>query len=77
MKIDSCTLAITILHGRDKLHHLRTMAFMPIPYARSLLLARVALPLCVMIQTLDLPCARLHGTSRANRAKWQPRLVNV
>jgi hypothetical protein len=42
------TLAITILHGRDKLHHLRTMAFMPIPYPRSLLLARVALLLCVL-----------------------------
>ena len=23
---------ITIMHGRDKLHHLRTMEFMPIPY---------------------------------------------
>jgi hypothetical protein len=47
------------MHGRDKLHHLRTMAFMPIPYSRSPLLARVTFvysaPVYAMTQTLDLP----------------------
>jgi hypothetical protein len=67
---------MNILHGR--LHHLRMLAFMPIPFARSFLLAQVALLLCVLvIQTLRLPCVRLHGTSRASRTQWQPSPVNV
>ena len=57
------------------------MAFMPIPYSRSPLLARETFvhsaPMCAMTQTLDLPRARLHGTSRANRAKRQPSLAII
>jgi hypothetical protein len=75
MIADGCTLVINIMHGR--LHHLRTMEFMPVPYPHSLPLAWVSLPLCVMIQTLDLTCARLHGTSCADRAKRKPSLLNV
>jgi hypothetical protein len=65
MKIGGCTWIINIMHGR--LHHLRMLALMLTPFARSLLLVRVALLLCVLvIQTLPLPCIQLHGTSRAS-----------
>jgi hypothetical protein len=45
MKFGGCTWIMNIMHGR--LHHLRMLALMLTPFARSLMLVQVALLLCV------------------------------
>jgi hypothetical protein len=65
MKFGSCTWIMSIMHGR--IHHLRMRALMLTPFARSLLLVRVAMPLYVLVNSnLSLTMHSAHGTRRAS-----------
>jgi hypothetical protein len=73
MKFGGCTWIMNIMHGR--LHHLRMLALMLTPFARSLLLVRVALPLYALVNSnpsLTMHSAPWHQSCELNPMATRP-----
>jgi hypothetical protein len=73
MKVGGCTWIINILRGR--LHHLRMLALMLTPFARSLLLVQVALLLYALVNSnpsLTMCSAPWHQSCELNPMAVKP-----